>query len=294
MTETEDAPAFLTTREVAALLRVRERKIYEMAAAGEIPCRRLTGKLLFPRGEIEAWLAGAAPADAAPAPLILAGSHDPLLDWAIRESGAGLATFFDGSADGLARMARGEAAAAGVHLFDPESGGWNVPAVSTALDAAPVALIGWATRRRGLLLAPGLEAAIRGVADLPGRRVARRQEGAGGAVLMAHLCAEAGVDPARFAPAAEIARAEAAAAAAVAGGAAEAAPGIEALARQFGLGFAPLVAERFDIAIARRAYFEPAFQTLFAFARTPAFAAKAASLGGYDVTETGTVRWNGA
>ncbi|HUS54016.1 MAG TPA: helix-turn-helix domain-containing protein, partial [Thermohalobaculum sp.] len=37
------APEFLTTREVAALLRVKERKVYDLAAAGEIPCRRVTG-----------------------------------------------------------------------------------------------------------------------------------------------------------------------------------------------------------------------------------------------------------
>ena len=52
------APEFLTTREVAALLRVKERKVYDLAAAGAIPCRRVTGKLLFPRTEIEAWLGG--------------------------------------------------------------------------------------------------------------------------------------------------------------------------------------------------------------------------------------------
>ncbi|MGF1626924.1 MAG: helix-turn-helix domain-containing protein, partial [Alphaproteobacteria bacterium] len=49
---------YLTTREVAALLRVKERRIYELAASGELPCRRLTGKLLFARAEIDALLSG--------------------------------------------------------------------------------------------------------------------------------------------------------------------------------------------------------------------------------------------
>src|SRR3546814_7291058 len=83
------APAFLTTREVAELLRVKERKVYDLAAAGDIPCRRVTGKLLFPRAEIEAWLARGSTAAAArvlPANIV-AGSHDPLLDWAMREIG---------------------------------------------------------------------------------------------------------------------------------------------------------------------------------------------------------------
>ncbi|NIP83903.1 MAG: helix-turn-helix domain-containing protein, partial [Gemmatimonadetes bacterium] len=38
-------PQYLTTREVAELLRVKERKVYDLAAAGEIPHRRITGKL---------------------------------------------------------------------------------------------------------------------------------------------------------------------------------------------------------------------------------------------------------
>ncbi len=44
---------FLTTRELAAMLRVKERKVYELAAEGALPVHRVTGKLLFPRVEIE-------------------------------------------------------------------------------------------------------------------------------------------------------------------------------------------------------------------------------------------------
>ena len=96
----------LTTREVAALLRIKERKVYDLVAAGEIPHVRVTGKLLFPRALLDAWLLRHSEAHAVPRvwPDIVAGSHDPLLDWALRESGAGLATFFDGSLDGLLGM----------------------------------------------------------------------------------------------------------------------------------------------------------------------------------------------
>jgi putative molybdopterin biosynthesis protein len=40
--------------------------------------------------------------------------------------------------------------------------------------------------------------------------------------------------------------------------------------------------ERYDLAVARRAYFEPPFQRFAAFCRSPALSAKAAELGGYD------------
>ena len=290
MPEGPTAPAFLTTKEVADLLRVRERKVYEMAAEGEIPCRRVTGKLLFPRAELDAWLAGGVVAPAEAPPEIVAGSHDPLLDWAIRESGSGLATFFDGSLDGLERVAARRAAAAGMHVFEPEDKGWNRRHVQARAASAPVVLVEWAIRQRGLIVAPGLAKPIESVADLSGRRVVRRQPSAGARLLLDHLLEEAGVEDVDFLP--ELARTETDAAAAVAAGKADAAPGLEAVARQFGLPFVPTARERFDLLVDRRAWFEPPLQALLRFARSDAFAAKARELGGYDISDLGTVRWN--
>jgi excisionase family DNA binding protein len=288
------APEFLTTREVAALLRVRERKVYELASQGAIPCRRLTGKLLFPRAAVEDWLAGAAQATARRrAPEVVAGSHDPLLEWALRESGSGLASFFDGSLDGLDRLAAGEAMACGLHVFEPEAGTWNLAHVGARLGEAPVVLIEWARRSRGLLLAPGLDAQVSGVADLRGRRVALRQPKAGGQILFDHLMAEAGLERTDLEVVEPPARTEAEAAAAVASGRADAAPGLEAMARQYRLAFLPLLTERYDVAIERRAYFEPRWQALLGFVRTPTFTEHAAELGGYDLSGHGTVHWNG-
>jgi putative molybdopterin biosynthesis protein len=47
--------------------------------------------------------------------------------------------------------------------------------------------------------------------------------------------------------------------------------GIAAAARQFRLDFLPL-RERYDLAILRHDYFEPPFQQLLMFARSPPFA----------------------
>ena len=47
----------MTTREVAALMRVKERKIYDLVAKGDIPVSKTTGKLLFPKDAVLAWIA---------------------------------------------------------------------------------------------------------------------------------------------------------------------------------------------------------------------------------------------
>src|SRR3954453_23269730 len=109
-----------TTAEAAAYLRLKERKIYEMVAGGSVPCSKVTGRWLFPKAELDQWLAArmARPdAAAGPPPMpIVAGSHDPLLEWALRESGCGLATLAIGSEAGLARFFRGEVLGAAIHL----------------------------------------------------------------------------------------------------------------------------------------------------------------------------------
>lgn len=294
-------PAFLTTREVAELLRVRERKVYDLAAAGEIPCRKVTGKLLFPKQEIEDWLnAGAEPpatanpafaaAPQSPPPSVFVGSHDPLLEWALRASGCETPTLFGGSMDGLARILRGEATAAALHIFDPETEDWNAPALTRADLSRPFALIAFAKRRQGLIW-PRAAQELKSVADLKGRSVILRQKAAGGRLLLESLLERAGMSLKDLTPTAEEARSESDAAEAVADGRAEATLGLEAMAKRYDLGFTPLIEERFDLLIEHGAYFEQPLQKLLGFLRSDTFRARAADIGGYDVSDCGAVRW---
>ena len=290
--ETRDAE-LLTTREVAGLLRIKERKVYDLVASGEIPHVRVTGKLLFPRALLDAWLLRHSEAHVAQRrwPDIVAGSHDPLLDWALRESGAGLASFFDGSLDGLERIARCDALAAGLHLV--EGPGWNVGHVERRLPGEPVVLIEWAGREQGLILPPGNPAGIAGVSNLAGRRLMPRQREAGSFLLLQQLLEAEGLSLDALDLVAPPARTHADVAIAIADGKAEVGLGLAAMARQFRLDFLPLVRERYDLLIWRRAFFEPPLQRLWAFCRSAPFAAKARELGGYDVGGFGRVHYNG-
>jgi molybdate-binding protein len=269
-------------------LRVKERKVYDMVATGEIPHRKITGKLLFPQAEIMGWIEGERSARTAERPALVTGSHDPLLDWALRESGAAMATLWNGSNAGLAAFAEGRAALAGLHI--PGTEGWNTEAVAEQ-GLRDAVLIGWARRTRGLILAPSVAEMVKDFADLRGRRVILRQEGAGTTALFERLMDEAGMTPADLKTPASPAHTESDAAAAVAAGEAEATLGIEAMARQFRLTFRPLLREGFDLLIDRRAYFTEPVQRLVAFMRSDTVAAKAEAFGGYDVSGMGTVRW---
>lgn len=288
---------YLTTKELAELLRVKERKIYELAGDNALPYTRVTGKLLFPRRMIEAWLSrntelGASLAPMLDPPRVAVGSHDPLLEWSLRNSRCNLAMLFDGSLDGLGRLARREAFLAGMHIHEGEDRSWNVATVKAALPAEPIVVVEWAWRQRGLVVAPGNPHGISSTADLKGRRVVPRQSEAGAQQLLRLLMQRADLAEADVEFVAPV-RNEADLALAVLNGRGEVGLGLECVAREHGLEFVPLIHERFDLVVWRRLWFEEPLQMLFDFARTDGFAARAAELGGYDVSGLGTVHYNG-
>ncbi|MCT4608892.1 MAG: helix-turn-helix transcriptional regulator [Pelagimonas sp.] len=287
------SPEFLTVKELAELLRLKERKVYDLASSGAVPCSRATGKLLFPNKEIRDWIKresiGLGEPDT-PRPPILLGSHDPLLDWAVRQSRCGMASYFDGSLDGLARFHKGEGMLAGLHIHEPETAGWNVTRVSNECRGANVVLIGFALRQRGLVFrkdGPPLS----GLQDLPGFRIAPRQPESGTDGVFRYLVGQAGIALAEL-TLTETLRTETEAVQAVARGVADVTFGLEPLAQDFQLGFLPLIEERFDLLIDRRSWFEPQMQRLMTFCRSEAFREKAEAMGGYDVSSIGQVRWN--
>lgn len=283
-----NTPKYLTTKEVAEILRVKERKVYDLAGAGEIPHRRITGKLLFPKEELLGWIESGCEPVAGGRPPVLTGSHDPLLDWAVRESGSNLATLFNGSRAGLDCFAEGKAALSGLHI--PDGADWNVDAVA-AQGPKNCVLIGWACRTRGLLVSKRAHQSITGFSEIKGKRVVQRQPGAGGATFFDNMLQREGLSMADLDLVSGLAHTEYDAAAAVAAGQADVAIGIEAMARQFDLGFLPLTEERFDLLIDCHIYFTQAVQKLLTFARSPECQSKAVALGGYDLGQIGTVRW---
>jgi excisionase family DNA binding protein len=291
------ASPLMTTAEVADYLRVKERTIYEMVARQTIPFSRATGKLLFARRLVDAWLEAQTELPAlgiAPAPPIYAGSNDPLLEWALRQSGSGLAVLARGSSQGLEDLAAGRAVLAGLHLLDPETGEWNHAAARSHLPGARHVLIHWARRTQGLMTAAGNPLGMTGLRDAAARglRFATRAGGAGTARLIEVLLARDGLSMADLTTIDRPAETHADLATLIETGEADCGLGLKAVAGL--LGFIPLVTdESFDLAMTRRDYFEPPIQTLLGFARSDSFARRAEHYGGYDLADLGKVLWNG-
>lgn len=289
----------MNTREVAEYLRIKERKVYELVRQRQIPCSRVGGKWLFPKHLIDLWVmerAEALPTGGVVAqrPPVVVGSHDPLLQWALQESGSELAVMFDGSMNGLMRFSEGKAMVCGCHLFDPESQEYNLPTISRSLPLPDIVVIEWAWREQGLILARGNPLGIKQLSDLyrPGVRFVGRQEGAGSRVLLDYLLRKAGLDPGDLPYTSQPARDETDVAFAVRNNHADAGLGIAAVVRQFQLDFVPLHKERYDLIITRRDYFESPFQRLLAFTRSKQFIERANELDAYELRNLGRILLN--
>jgi putative molybdopterin biosynthesis protein len=288
----------LTTDEAARYLRLSERKLYELVAQGAVPCTKVTGKWLFAKAALDRWLAagsiGPARFNRAPAPPIVGGSHDPLLDWALRESGSQLAGLPEGSEAGLQRLARREVVAAAIHLHrlegDDETA--NIDAVANSAGLHDAVLIAFARREQGLVVAPANPLGLSDIASVVARqaRLALRPLGAGAQLLLLSLAARARLAVEAFATIKPICPTGLDIAQSVRAGRADCGIATRSVAQSSGLGFVPLVWERFDLALCQRDYFQPGPQALFRFIRTEAFRTRADELGGYDGSEAGEVR----
>jgi len=289
----------LTTAEAAAYLRLKERKIYEMVAEGTVPCTKVTGRWLFPKDELDRWLASSVvhpPGGVReePAPIV-GGSHDPLLEWALRESGSGLATLAVGSEGGFTRFISGETIAAAMHMHaleDVEADA-NIAALRDRSDLQDAVMIGFCRREQGFLVRPGNPLKIASIEDVVKKRarIAIRQEGAGAQLLLLALLHQAKASLDQLATINPVCPTGPDIAQAIRAGRADTGVATRGVANAATLEFVPIVWEAFDLVMRQRDYFQPSMQTLLRFLRSDEFAARARELGGYELDGTGTVRF---
>lgn len=185
--------------------------------------------------------------------LTLYASHDAALS-ALREQasaqGLHLDIRFMGSVDAIAALNAGRCTMAGFHARDqPARHSVAAQTYRSLLKPGLHKLIGFAHRQQGLMVARHNPLHIDSLADLkqPGIRYVNRPQGTGTRVLLDDLLAEAGMAPADIQGYTTAEPSHTAVAQAVASGAADAGLGIEAAAREKGLGFVPLVRERYHL-----------------------------------------------
>ena len=232
------------------------------------------------------------------------GSHDLTLDLlaqflASPDSGENrrrLVSANVGSLGGLMALRRGQAHVAGSHLFDPQTGEYNLSYIRQYLPDTPVRVMAWVGRQQGLLVRPGNPRSIAGLQDLsrPDVRFVNRQRGAGTRVLLDDQLQRLGITPEQVQGYEQEEYTHLAVAAAVASGRADCGLGVMAAARALELDFIPLFTERYDLIIPcehlpGQASSGDLLAPLFDLAHSAAFRQAVQALAGYNVSEMGTI-----
>lgn len=228
------------------------------------------------------------------------GSHDLALDilatfLARAYPGMSLSSAHVGSMGGFMAMRRGEAHIAGTHLIDEETGEYNVPYVERLLDAENYALVNLVHREQGFIVLPGNPKNIAGFGDLAREGVAfvNRQRGAGTRVLLDMELGRLGIDPYAVKGYSHEEYTHMGVAASVANGAADVGLGIRSAAVALGLDFVPVSMEQYDLLTTREFLESEMMNALLAVIRSDEFKRAVLAMGGYDLSDTGKVVWQG-
>jgi molybdate transport repressor ModE-like protein len=183
---------------------------------------------------------------------IVAASHDLLLAafcdrWA-KPAGLVGELAFKGSLESLGALARGEAQVAGFHVAQHMQ---SAGALRRLLDPRRDALLRFAEREQGLIVAKGNPKGLRSFADVAAKhaRFVNRQRGSGTRLLIDELLGEEGVGPSAIRGFGTEEFTHLAVAATVAAGRADAGFGLRAAAARLKLDFVPLRRETYWLAV---------------------------------------------
>ena len=297
----------LNTHAVAKFLQLNEKKVYALARTRKIPAVRLTGKWLFPKETLEAWLEEQARSSLQTAlesreqaqhragATVVTGSDDPLLHGLLLKLNErpenGLYAFAElGSAAGIGALAAGQADLACCHLV--EDGEYNLPFLPRLAPGLSVRLITVVQRSQGLLVTKGNPLGLKRIADLSriGIRVINRQPGSGTRLLFDKFLNTAGINPETLSGYENVVGTHLEVAQKIFQGEADAGIACKSAADMLGLKFIELERERFDLVFPLENRTPPALQVLVDALRSPAFKRRAEQLGGYDTSQSGTVQ----
>jgi putative molybdopterin biosynthesis protein len=199
---------------------------------------------------------------------------------------------FTGSLDALRALNDGRCLVAGFHT--------RLPALADSLAARTYRsllipgqhkILGFVQRSQGLIVARGNPLKIKSLADIAQRslRFANRPAGTGTRVLLDELLAEQAIAKSAITGYKKSEPSHQAAALAVAQGRADAALGIEAAAAAQGLGFIPLVQERYALVCHAEALDDPAVQLLAKQLKSAAWLRELSQIPGYAPLQSGKV-----
>ena len=224
---------------------------------------------------------------------ILVAGCDPgtsVLARHMRTTGIHLVLAHRNSSKSLDLLREGSVHVAGTHLRDETSDETNLPQIRRLFPKRAVAVISFAVWEEGIVVAHGNPKHIRNIDDFarPDVAIMNREPGAGARALLDSRLKMLGIKSRQVRGYTLTAAGHLPAAWQVLSGAADCCIATRASAQVFGLGFVPLVSERYDLVIRCRDLELPGVQALLDTLSRASFRRELEELGGYDASVAGT------
>ncbi len=297
----------LTAKEAARYLNLNEKIIYRLVKNGRLPGARITGKWTFSRSQLREWIESHSLEGIGSRPLLsnskaqnalfIAGSDDLLLSRVLarilHSECPELLTFYAtmGSLEGIRAIREGKAHLAGVHLYHPQSGQYNLPYLGNFTSKERPLVFNLAYRNQGWMVRSEGSPAFQGPADLlqPGIRMINRERGSGTRLLLDHLLAQDGIDPREVAGYANEVYTHLEVGLGILKGEADVGLGIQPVAEFLGLRFLPVTTERYDLLVPQGNLSMEPVRTFFNLLNSRRFLKEARALPGYDLKDSGKI-----
>ncbi len=298
----------MSTKEVARYLGINEKQVYVLIKSKGIPATRVTGKWVFPKNLIDEWIVSSTQKGLSQAreksrriegALLASGSNDPVLDMLQTYMKKTYPEFFIfsanvGSTGGLKALNMGYTDIAWSHLFDPKSGEYNTPFLSTYVPNIKPVVVNLFQRELGFIAGRKNPLDIKGFEDLARKeiRFINRQEGSGTRVLLDHHLKGLGIPPSKINGYEEEVYTHFEVGLSVLSREADLGIATIAVSKLLGLSFIPLAHESFDMIVDQSTFFEKGVQAFFETLTSEGFQTKVATLGGYDFTHSGKILYS--
>ena len=295
----------MNTREVAEYLDVHEKQVYGLIKIGRIPCTRVTGKWIFPKKLIDEWIETNTTSGMKQArkksskisgALLTSGSNDPVMDMLLTATKKSHPDFYifsanTGSVNGLKALNEGLTDIALSHLYDPESGQYNIPYLSKYLPNINPVVVNLFHRELGFLIQPDIASQIEGFESLTSKKIRfiNRQNGSGTRLLLDYHLQKLGIAADQIDGYKNEVYTHFEVGLSIIAGDAQVGIASAAIGKLLGLAFKPITSECFDMILDQSTFFQSGVQSFIETLKTEAFRNRVEKIGGYDFRDSGKI-----
>lgn len=298
----------MSTKQVATYLGIHEKQVYALIKSKRIPSTRVTGKWVFPRKLIDDWIESNAKIGLEKAreksrgiggALLASGSNDPILDMLHTYMRKSYPEFYifsanTGSTDGLRALNQGYTDIAWSHLFDPKTGEYNIPFLSSYLTNVKPVVINLFRRELGFVVAPKNPFHIRGFEDLTrkGIRFINRQKGSGTRVLLDHHLNRLRIPSSRVQGYEKEVYTHFEVGLSILSKETDVGIATRAVSNLFGISFVSITHESFDMILDQSTFFEKGIQAFIEILSSGEFRNRVQRLGSYGFNHSGKILYS--